>query len=134
MPEGEYRFQVYGKIATGSTDTWPYESTEYSLASESFTVTPAQISISIADGGITASIDATEVSYRLIDIEGSSRGTNPVRDASLIWHMEDGSLIEEETAPTITGGLTHFAAIPPEGAVAVEVSDPDGNTSILEIE
>ena len=134
MPEGEYRLHVYGHVAADSSDTWPYETAEYSLTSESFTVTPAAISLALDESGISASIDGSVYGYRLIDLEGSSTGANPVRDAALRWILADGSTIEDETTPTIADGRTHFSVTPPEGAIAVEVSDPDGNIGTLEIE
>ena len=134
MPEGDYRLRVYGHVAADSSESWPYEVAEYSLTSEPFTVTPAAIALSMDETGITASIDGPSSGYRLIDLEGSSRGTNPVRDATLTWHMEDGSVLEDETLATITEGRSHFSVSPPDGAIAAEVSDPDGNHSILEIE
>ena len=94
----------------------------------------AAISLALDESGISASIDGSVYGYRLIDLEGSSTGANPVRDAVLRWLLADGSTVEDETIPTIVDGRTHFAVTPPEGAIGAEVSDPDGNTGTLEFE
>ena len=134
MPEGEYRLHVYGHVAADSSNTWPYETAEYSLTSEPFTVTPAAITLTFDESGVAASIEASAYGYRLIDLEGSSTGANPVRDAALRWLLADGSTVEDDTIPSIVDGRTHFAVTPPEGAIGAEVSDPDGNTGTLEFE
>ena len=71
-------------VGTPDTDseTWPWERVRYSVTSEPFEVTPAVITVDYIDGTILASIDAPNHGYRLIDIEGSSVGANPVMDAT----------------------------------------------------
>ncbi len=134
MPEGEYRFQVYGNLIDGASDVWPYDTVEYRLASEPFEVVPAEITVELVEDGVRASIAGPSFGYRLVDLAGYSRGANPARDATLTWHFEDGSSEADSVEATVTDRYVHFGTSVPEGAVAAEISDPDGNTGMLELE
>ena len=134
LPTGTYRLHVYGQVAGGERSQWPYDSTEYDLTSEPFVVEPAEISLSQDGDGIWAHIQAPAAGYRLVDLEGSSVGTKPVHDASIQWIMDDETVIEDDTEGVISAERTLFAATAPEGAVAVAVTDPDGNTGTMELE
>ncbi|MEC9391290.1 MAG: neutral/alkaline non-lysosomal ceramidase N-terminal domain-containing protein [Myxococcota bacterium] len=134
VPVGTYRLHVYGHVYSGSEDSWPFTKTEYEIASEPFEVVPASITIEPSTGGFMASLRAPEFGYRLIDLEGSSMGHNPVRDAALSWVMADGSIVPSELVGEVGDQRTHFEGAPPSDAVAVEVTDVHGNSGLLELE
>jgi neutral ceramidase len=148
---GTYRLHVYGQSYTGSSATWPWDSTEYETVSDPFEVTPATITVTIEESTVSASIDGPAHGFRLIDLDGRSTGSNPVRDAALVWTLADGSTVTDEAEGVITWMLsdgstatevepgeaisvhTVFSTIAPEGAVRVDVADPDGNTGGLNL-
>jgi hypothetical protein len=142
---------VYGHSYTGSSATWPWDSTEYETVSDPFEVTPAAITVTIEESTVSASIDVPAHGFRLIDLDGRSTGSNPVRDAALVWTLADGSTVTDEAEGVLTWTLsdgstatevepgeaisvhTVFSTIAPEGAVRVDVVDPDGNTGGLNL-
>jgi len=152
LPIGTYRLHVYGNTYTGSSTTWPWDSTEYETFSDAFEVIPATVSVSMSETHVIASLDAPSNGYRLVDIQGRSTGANPVRDASLTWILEDGSsvdddvnavhewVIDEETTVTELAPGQDFGhartpsdTAPPDGAIRVEITDPDGNHGGLDL-
>jgi len=151
LPLGTYRLHVYGQSYTGSSSTWPWDSTEYEAVSDAFEVTPAVITVHLDEASVSASIDAPTYGFRLIDMEGLSYGANPVRDASLTWTLSDGTTVTDDAEGTIEWTLsdgtivsevepgqavsvrTVFSTTAPEGAVRVEVTDPEGNTGGVDI-
>ena len=127
MPTGHYRFRVYGHTSPEETGSWPYAKSPYEITSEPFSVEPATISIAIDDTGVWAHIQAPDAGYRLIDVEGQSRGPNPVDTAALFWVMSDGTLVEDPSLPSTIDGRSYFETRAPEGATALEITDLDGN-------
>lgn len=134
LPTGTYRLHVYGDVYSGAEDTWPFSTTEYDIASEPFEVVAATLSITGSDGEFWASLDAPSYGYRLIDLDGSSKGTNPVRDATLSWVLADGSLSPTDVAGEVIEGRTRFVADAPTDAVGLAVSDLHGNSGTLTFE
>lgn len=134
LPLGTYRLHVYGKLYTGTGDTWPWETTEYELTSDPFEVIPALIHIELTETEVWASIDAPAHGFRLVDMEGSSVGHNPVHDAGLTWIFEDGTTQEDEAPGQVVELRTRYTTTPPEGAVALEIADLDGNIGMVELE
>jgi hypothetical protein len=124
---GWYRFAVYGHTATADTDGYPYDRTTYALASDPFEVTPAEISIEVSEGLLRAWIAGPEWGYRLIDMEGNSRGANPVRSATIRWRLADWSTLEEFASAEVVDGAGHFSLEAPAGAIGVTVEDDYGN-------
>jgi len=124
---GTYRLKAEGRTATGTSDTWPWDTTSYSIASESFEVIPAEISVQVDEGAILASIYAPPSGYRLIDLAGSSIGPNPVHDATATWTLEDLSEMSEPVTGTSADGVTTFLVTAPEGAVSLILEDAYGN-------
>ena len=51
----------------------------------------------MGDGTVSAWIQAPSWGYRLVDVDGSSQGYNPVRGATLSWVFEDDSIGVEES-------------------------------------
>jgi neutral ceramidase len=132
LPEGEYRLHVYGQTYDGGSASWPWSTTEYEVFSEPFTVTPAHITVVAAEGQVSASIDAPVGGYRLIDIDGSSVGANPVRGGSLSWETGDG-FIDDAAEGIVADGITTFSTTPPEGAIRAIVTDGHGNSGTIEL-
>ena len=134
MPTGTYRFRVYGHTSPDESGSWPYAKSPYEITSEPFSVEPATISLTLDDAGVWAHIQAPEAGYRLIDVEGQSRGPNPVATATLVWVMDDGTLEEDPTLPTTIEGRSYFETRVPEGATALEIMDLDGNWGGISLE
>lgn len=134
IPEGTYRFHVYGQSFTGDSETWPWDTTDYEVTSEPFEVIPAAITVVLEGGILRASLPGPINGYRLIDIDGSSQGPNPVRDATIIWTMEDGSTTNAAvSSENIVDGNTLFEVDSPEGAVRVDITDIAGNTGGVDL-
>jgi neutral ceramidase len=134
LPMGTYRLHVYGHTAGGERTEWPYDSAEYEVTSTPFVVEAAVISVSLDVDGIWAHIQAPAHGYRLIDLEGSSIGANPVHEASLSWTLSDGTIVEDDIEGEQVDGRTLFSTTPPEGAVSVSITDPDGNHGSASLE
>lgn len=130
VPLGWYRLKARGRNATGVSTTWPWDSVPYSVASEPFQVTPAQLTVTVQEGIIQAYIDATVHGYRLVDLQGSSTGANPVHDATITWTMADMSETTEAVDGSHADGVTTFSAEVPQGAIGLTITDGDGNTGV----
>lgn len=134
LPLGTYRLHVYGRTYSGGAQTWPWPSTPYELASAAFEVIPAEITLSWDGSVLTGSIDAPATGFRLVDLEGDSRGANPVRGATITAVYAGAErqtlapanerIIGRRTAWTLTAGAL-------DGASAVEVTDEHGNRGTL---
>jgi hypothetical protein len=61
-------------------------------------------------------------------------GHNPVHDAGLTWIFEDGTTQEDEAPGQVVELRTRYTTTPPEGAVALEIADLDGNIGMVELE
>jgi neutral ceramidase len=137
LPLGTYRFLVIGKGYAGGAQTWPWPTVSYGLVSPSFDVIPAEITLSLDGAVLTGSIDAPATGFRLVDLEGSSRGANPVRGATITAILADDSRQAlEPTAEAISGGRTVWTldAASLGEAIAIEVVDAHGNGGTLEID
>ncbi len=93
LPVGEYRIHVYGHHFVGSESTYPWSVEAYEITSAPFVVEPATLTIDsdAVLSELTVSLDGPEWGYRLIDIAGSSQGTNPPLGLSITLTYEDGS-------------------------------------------
>ncbi len=135
VPEGSYRFHVYGQRYTGGAQTWPWPTEPYELTSDPFTVTPATLSLSEDGGVISAWLQAPEWGYRLIDLEGSSRldaeegmsGRNPIEVAVAIWTLADGSTSEQAVSGEVVDGTTALNLDVPTDAISLYIEDVYGN-------
>ena len=137
VPLGTYRFHVNGKRYTGGAQTWPWPTTPYELTSPSFEVVPADITLSWDGTTLTGSIDAPPTGFRLIDLEGSSQGPNPVRQATITAIAADGSRQQlTPTAEAIVARQTAWTVNPEAVAAAasIEVVDKYGNRGTLAME
>lgn len=132
LPLGTYRLRVDGQRYIGAETSWPYTSSAYTLASDPFEVVPAAISLAWQDAALLAWIQAPAEGWRLIDLEGTSRGSNPVRGPlTVTWTMDDGAEVVEATEGEVQGGQTRLALSPPAGAVSVRIEDAWGNLGEL---
>jgi neutral ceramidase len=131
LPLGTYRLHVYGETYAGGGTTWPWPTEPYEVVSEPFEVVPAQISLRWEGELLAASIPVQ--GYRLIDLEGSSVGDNPVHDATLSWIGPDGVLETLTVEGSITGGVTRYEVAAPPEALSVEIVDRFGNRGTLEL-
>jgi hypothetical protein len=134
LPQGMYRFHVYGKSYAGGAQTWPWPSQPYELVSPGFEVVSADIQLALDGAVLTGSIQAPATGFRLIDIEGDSRGANPVRGATITAVYADES--RQELTPLesrIAGKRSRWTLAPGalDGVVAIEVEDTHGNRGLL---
>lgn len=127
VPEGTYRLRVAGQTAASSSGSWPYDTEPYEVTSEPFEVVPAEITVNLAEGVLSAWIDGPAAGYRLVDLDGSSTGANPLDDGTVTWTLDDGSTIDDSPSWELRDGAVHAEVEVPEGAVSVTVTDPYGN-------
>ncbi|HYD50173.1 MAG TPA: hypothetical protein VEB21_17570, partial [Terriglobales bacterium] len=136
LPLGSYRFHIEGQRYTGGAQTWPWPSEPYQLDSPTFEVVPAEITLAIEGEKLIGSIDAPATGFRLIDVEGSSRGSNPVRNATITISFPDGSSQQVTPEASIVNRRSEWTlgANALVGASAVEVVDGYGNRGNLQID
>ncbi|HVM96807.1 MAG TPA: neutral/alkaline non-lysosomal ceramidase N-terminal domain-containing protein, partial [Candidatus Acidoferrales bacterium] len=137
LPLGTYRFHITGKKYAGGAQTWPWPSTSYELISPSFEVVPAVITLGLNGTTLTGSIAAPAKGFRLIDVEGNSRGANPVRGATITAILADASRHQlTPSAEQVAGGQTSWTldAAALSGATSIEVADKYGNVGSLNID
>lgn len=137
LPVGTYRLRVDGQTYLGGVQTWPWPAAGYSLVSPSFEVVPAEISLTRSGTTLTGWVQAHARGFRLVDVAGNSRGPNPIRNATIRVHYEDGS--EAEVTPvleTIATQRTQWSldATDLDGATAIAVVDAYGNAGTLAID
>ncbi len=136
LPEGTYRLHIYGRSYAGGADTWPWPTDAYEITSDPFVVVPADLDVSFDGTTLTASIPAPAHGWRLVDLQGSSQGANPVHDATVSFVLADGSTTVATTADgTIAGGRTSWTLteIGQADVVAIEVVDGYGNAGRVEL-
>jgi len=131
LPLGTYRLVVEGKVGTGG-DRYPYETSDYRLESDEFDVVEAPITVSTDGTDLIASVSAHDAGFRLIHLDGSSQGANPLDDSTLSWELSDGSVVDESPTWTVADQTSTTTWNPPDDAVAVEVTDLWGNSGRLE--
>ena len=117
VPTGTYRLTVEGQRYVGSGGTWPWSTESYSLSSEAFEVVPGTLQIEdLEDGTWAVWMEAPAHNWRLVSMEGDSRGWNPVEGPLLV----DGVEVEIES---VQGGR----AIVVLSAEPASVEDVYGN-------
>ena len=134
MPEGEYRLHVYGHVAADSSDTWPYETAEYSLDERVVHrhTSGDQLWRSTSPASPRASMaPSTDIASSIWKAPPLARtpSVTPHYAGFLRWeyHRRRDHTDHRRRSDSF---LRHATG----GAISVEVSDPDGNHSILEIE
>jgi len=128
LPLGTYRLRVTGQRYLGESATWPWDTTPYTFDSDPFEVVPAEIAVTLGDGGLWASIPAPADSYRLVDIDGRSTGDNPVRGTLHVEVQTDSETLSHDIAPTTISDGRSWIPVDLTDAVSVTVTDAWGNT------
>jgi hypothetical protein len=107
--------------------------------SDPFEIVPAPLRVELSgdQSELWVSLDAPADGFRLVDVEGNSRGPNPLRgDVTVRWLDSEGGEIQSATMPAgvPVGGRTHLPAsitdaiTPPANTARIEVTDAYGNT------
>ena len=131
LPAGDYRLAIDGHVFSGTETSWPFSSGAYSLTSDTFEVVDAAVQIEAAEGGLWAWLEAPAEGWRLVDIEGSSVGDNPLRGVvDVSYDVGDGTTVE---ITTVSGGRAWLALEVPEGATWVQLEDAYGNIGQLSL-
>ncbi len=133
LPLGSYRLHVTGRRALDGGSTWPWPADSYELTTDAFEVLPAELTVVAGDGTISAAVEAPAWGWRLVDLDGSSHGANPLTEPELQWELADGSTQDAGVDATISAGWSVFAATAPPDAVAAIVTDAWGNTGRIEL-
>jgi hypothetical protein len=131
LPLGTYRLRVEGHSFSPGAETWPWGSTPYSFDSETFEVVPAAITLTEDPAGVYASIVAPQDGFRLVHIDGSESGDNPVEGP--VWveiEAPDGDSLVVVT-PTLAAPRSFLPLILPEGWTRIVATDANGNTGEL---
>lgn len=129
LPLGTYRLKVEGlKWGEGPEVHWPWTSAPYELATEPFEVVPAELRVEEAEGGAWLSMDAPGNGWRLVDLDGSSTGANPVRGE--IQVSLDGGAPVAVPVERVEGGRA-FVPVDLSGAGVVTFTDAHGNKGTL---
>ena len=120
LPLGSYRLHVYGERVTSGT-SYPYVTEPYEIESEPFEVVRATIDIEASGNDLWLSLPAHERGFRLIGLNGNSRGDNPLPEhwASLVFQMSDSSEVAIEVTGVADGHRTYLADVIPEGDLSV---------------
>jgi neutral ceramidase len=130
---GTYRLHIQGHHYAGGSTTWPWAQTPYEVFSDPFEVTPAPLTLEAGDGGVWASLHGPEQGFRLIDIDGKSRGANPLRgDVTVTWTVDGAPVQVTAPAPDPVDGrvwLPFPAGSTPTGAVVTDVYGNSGTLS-----
>ncbi len=131
LPEGTYRLHVAGKRATGQEDRWPWETAPYTVEGPEFQVVPAALDVVAVADGLEVSLSAPALGWRLLDMEGSSRGSNPVRGQVVVSWESGGAADSSQVEATVVGDRSHLAVVLPADATGVAVTDAFGNSGTL---
>jgi hypothetical protein len=134
LAAGRYRLHVYGESYDGGASTWPWPSTSYELTSSEFDVVPAALSVSLDDDAVRVSLNGPAWGFRLIHLDGDSRGANPVQDLTFSWTLSDGSLVDEAVSvDAVEDGQAVIYTAPPTDAESLTVTDVHGNTGTFSL-
>ncbi len=129
LPVGTYRLHVDGERYLGGDTTWPWTSEPYTLDSDAFEIVPATVVLAPELDGVWASLLAPSMGFRMIDIEGSSKGANPLRgELELTWSTPTGDVVETIEASEPDGGRTWIDITGQPTATELTVTDPYGNS------
>lgn len=135
LETGTYRLLIQGHRYPGGGSTWPWAREAYELATEPFEVVPAELSVVREGDRLLASLPAPAWGWRLVSLEGSSQGDNPLQGAALWWELADGTRVDGGLSASRESGRSVFDlgdAVVPEGAVAAIVVDAAGNEGRLD--
>ena len=131
LPTGTYRLQVNGKRYVGGSNHWPWATEDYEVVGDSFIVEPAELSIEAVEGGLWTWIQAPDQGWRLVDLEGDSRGENPVHgEVALVFRAGQNILEQFQLQAEVSGGRSFLDVEVPASATSVEIVDAWGNSGL----
>ena len=94
----------------------------------------AALTISVESDGLYISVDAPPWGFRMVHLDGNSRGANPVDGLTATWTLDDGTLLNESVEVSfVEGGRAFVEVIPPAGSTQVTVTDAHGNTGTVSL-
>ena len=132
LPLGMYRLVIEGQHWVGTEPTWPWTTEGYRIETDPFELTPADISLERTERGVDAWIAAPEEGYRLVDLQGSSIGSNPLRGELLVeWGDETSKLGETAVVSPEPSARRTSLELELSSATWVRVTDAHGNTGTL---
>ncbi|MEC7985066.1 MAG: neutral/alkaline non-lysosomal ceramidase N-terminal domain-containing protein [Myxococcota bacterium] len=132
LPEGVYRFHIYGKTYAGGAQTWPWPTEEYELTSPEFSVVPGDLSVSLDENQLTVSFDGPEKGFRLLSLDGASNGANPPVDPTVTLLHSDGTETILDIEPVLVQGSLSYSIEDVDDVISISVADLYGNTGIWE--
>lgn len=123
LPAGNYRLVVDGHNYAGGDETWPWSTTEYQVIGESFSLVPTGFASEATDDGFWLWFEGPSDGFRMIDVDGESRGNNPVRGT--VTFTTDAGDVQAEPVE-IAGGRARYVV---SGNVT-NITDAAGNYAI----
>lgn len=94
LQPGVYRLHVVGQRYAGGSTNWPFNEEPYEAASHSFEVLPGLIQLTaVSATELHAWLDAGPRGWRLVDLEGSSTGENPLTGEVVVTLPEEGDAV-----------------------------------------
>lgn len=132
LPLGTYRLRVNGLSYGGGNPTWPWDGVPYALTSPEFEVVPAQITVTLGEGGVFASLRAPSDGFRMVHVDGSHLGDNPVLGpvavtVTTVAGTEDVTIVPEPS------GQRSWLPLDLTDVVEITVTDAHGNVGALEL-
>jgi neutral ceramidase len=138
LPLGTYRLHVVGEHYVGDDPHYPWTTENYEVATESFELIEAEVTVSVEDGALYASLEGPTEGYRLIAMQGKAWGHNPLSgDITVEIESPDGTTVETVSAGvpvTLTvdyehvGGRSLLDVAVPDNWTSITVTDAAGNT------
>lgn len=131
LPEGTYRLRVEGQRFVGTETTWPFTTEAYEVVGEAFELVPAALDLAWDGVDLTVSLPAPALGWRLVDLDGSSVGDNPLRgELQVVLHDVDGATEEVPVTPTVVGQRSRLE-VDLTDVVQVDVVDAYGNAGTI---
>jgi neutral ceramidase len=127
LPLGTYRLHVTGMHWAGGDATWPWTTQPYEIEGDAFELLPATVSVEAGEGGLWAWVQAPADGWRLVDIEGSSVGANPLRGTVTI--ALDSGAVDVDVESVADGRA--WIPVDTGGSASITVTDSYGNTGTL---
>lgn len=132
LEAGRYRLHVFGKTYSGGGTEWPWPADDYEVIGTEFDLVAADLAIEVEEDTVRVSLPAPAWGYRLIHLEGNSRGANPVDDLTFSWTLSDGTVSDEAvTVESVDGGWSVVSTTAPADATSLTVTDIYGNTGTV---
>ena len=138
LPLGTYRLRATGVRYSGGESQWPFTTEAYEVLSDSFELVPAVLDVAESATGLSLSMPAPALGFRLIDLDGTYAdnddwdGDNPVRSEVQVTVIDAAGV--ETTAsltPTPVGARSEVD-VDLSSAERVVVTDAYGNEGVLE--